>query len=409
MTGRQARWSSGQGYTLARAMSGRIFAPEILANPDPTPGEVTTGYGPGGSPSQIGDIASLDEAGEHLATTPVLDFRDHADCLLPRAAAMDEGTGRLLVTCLGVDAVIAYDARAKNPHLAPVRRWKVASGPTGIVVDAAEHRAIVWSQFAHTLGVIPLDDTLARQSTSTVGVRFLATNITLHHAEAAAFVLPAHGEAMSASLALGRRLFHAAGDTRIAGDGRACASCHPDGRDDGFTWATPDGPRQTPILAARLADTAPYGWNGTSLELKDHVHRTFRRLFGSGIAPAEFEALVGYVRHMDIPFARVASSPEAARGDIVFHSAEAGCAACHLDSTTADGKSHDVQSRIKGDTTAEFDTPSLRFLGQSAPYFHDGRYATLDDLLRGVDGTMGHTAHLDDGDRRALVAYLEAL
>lgn len=68
-----------------------------------------------------------------------------------------------------------------------------------------------------------------------------------------------------------------------------------------------------------------------------------------------------------------------------------------------------MQSRITGDRTAGFDTPSLRFLGQSAPYFHDGRYATLDELLRGVDGTMGHTAHLDDGDRRTLEAYLEAL
>ena len=313
------------------------------------------------------------------------------------------------MTCLGVDAVIAYDARAANPHLHPVRRWKVASGPTGIVVDAARRRAIVWSQFAHTLGVIPLDDTLNAQPTPTVGLRLLATNIVPRYAEAVASVLPAHGEAMSASLALGRRLFHAAGDMAISGDGRACASCHPDGRDDALTWATPDGPRQTPILAARLADTAPYGWNGTSLELKDHVHRTFRRLFGVGVAPREFDALLGYVRQMKLPFARAASSAEAARGEVVFHSAEAGCATCHLDGATADGKSHDVQSRIKGDTSAQFDTPSLRFLGQSAPYFHDGRYATLGDLLRGVDGAMGHTAHLDDGDRRALLAYLEAL
>ena len=31
---------------------------------------------------------------------------------------------------------------------------------------------------------------------------------------------------------------------RLSGDGRACASCHPDGRDDGLVWSTPNGPRQ---------------------------------------------------------------------------------------------------------------------------------------------------------------------
>ncbi|XYH97703.1 hypothetical protein ACMHYB_59780 [Sorangium sp. So ce1128] len=39
----------------------------------------------------------------------------------------------------------------------------------------------------------------------------------------------------------------------------------------------------------------------------------------------------------------------------------------------------------------------------------DGRYATLLALVEGVDGTMGHTAHLSAEDRRALVAYLESL
>ena len=214
------RWSTGQGYTLARSTEGRIFAPEILANPNPTPGEATAGYGPGGSPSQIGDIAALDEAGEHLATTPVLDFRDHADCLLPRAAAIDEASGRLLVACLGVDAIIAYDARAKNPHLAPTRRWKVASGPTGIAVDSAERRAVVWSQFAHTVSLISLD-AASLQPRPTVGLRLLATNITPHYQTEASFTLPSHAAPMDVTLALGRRLFHASGDAKIAGDGRA--------------------------------------------------------------------------------------------------------------------------------------------------------------------------------------------
>ena len=62
------------------------------------------------------------------------------------------------------------------------------------------------------------------------------------------------------------------------------------------------------------------------------------------------------------------------------------------------GVAHSVEAWLGG-----------RLVGGSAPYYHDGRYATLDDLLRGADGAMGHTAQLSDADRGALVAYLKSL
>ncbi|HTN90702.1 MAG TPA: c-type cytochrome, partial [Sorangium sp.] len=100
----------------------------------------------------------------------------------------------------------------------------------------------------------------------------------------------------------------------------------------------------------------------------------------------------------------------AARGDALFHSATAGCSSCHLgDELTTDGARHDVRSATRFEAVRAFDTPSLRFVGRSAPYYHDGRYATLLALVEGVDGTMGHTAHLSAEDRRALVAYLDSL
>ena len=48
--------------------------------------------------------------------------------------------------------------------------------------------------------------------------------------------------------------------------------------------------------------------------------------------------------------------------------------------STTDGLRHDVKSRAAKDNHAEFDTPSLRFIARSAPFFHDGRYASLDEL-----------------------------
>ena len=56
-----------------------------------------------------------------------------------------------------------------------------------------------------------------------------------------------------------------------------------------------------------------------------------------------------------------------------------------------------------------FRTPTLREVGQSAPYFHDGRYATLRALLTGSDGNMGHTNHRSSTELDALEAYLRSL
>jgi cytochrome c peroxidase len=79
------------------------------------------------------------------------------------------------------------------------------------------------------------------------------------------------------------------------------------------------------------------------------------------------------------------------------------------DGTFTDGNRHDVKSKAKGDPHRRFDTPSLRFVSGTAPYFHDGRYTTLRALLVGSDGKMGHTAKLSSEQLDALEAYLKTL
>ena len=49
------------------------------------------------------------------------------------------------------------------------------------------------------------------------------------------------------------------------------------------------------------------------------------------------------------------------------------------------------------------------FVGGTAPYFHDGRYASLRSLLIDADGKMGKTRHLSKDDLDALEAYMRSL
>jgi mono/diheme cytochrome c family protein len=381
-----------QGFALARTTepAGRILAPEVLVDTG-DPNERAGGYGAAGQlPTELSTIAVVDdatrtpvEASLTVQATQASSPQGGRECLLPRAAAIDPVKGTLLVACLGIDAVVAYDASSAQPANAEVRRWEVASGPTGIAVDAVGRRSIVWSQFDRTLSVLALGDndddrpiqvSLSRQATA-----------------------PADHD-----LAMGRKLFHEG----LARDGRACASCHPDGRDDGLTWTTPDGTRQTPSLAGRLEGTAPYAWNGSGDTLQVHLANTFSRLGVRSLERRQLDALMAYAMVMPGPAATSihASPAELARGREIFHSTDAGCSTCHgMDGQAPDGLRHAVSE------TSEFDTPSLRFAGGTAPYFHDGRFRSFGDMLAATDGAMGKTHQLSPDDRRALETYLRSL
>jgi DNA-binding beta-propeller fold protein YncE len=408
--------SSCQGFALAKTSDpgGRVLLPQALVDPG-DPSENTPGYGnPANDQTEVADVAVLDEsrgdllmpslqvAQSRLARSIRSDgTHDHEECLLPRSAAYDPKTKSLLVGCYGIDDVIAYDALAASPVRAIKRRWDVAAGPSGIAVDARGERAVVWAQFERVVNVIPLggpelvDDT-GPDKPPAVG------RIALKD--------PAHP--LPTSIALGRVLFHMVGDERISHDGRACASCHPDGRDDSLTWATPNGPRRSIMLAGRVNDTAPFSWSGTEHTLQEHMGITFSRLKGNGgLRSMELDALAEYVQTMAVPPTVPSAAPKEriARGDAIFHSAAAGCSGCHAGAVATDNLHHDVQSKTASDKSGAFNTPSLRFVGGGGPYFHDGRYKTLQQLLTDADRKMGHTAQLSPDDLQSLEAYLRTL
>lgn len=386
---------------------GRIMAPMVTVDPGETTSR-SSGYGNSFAmtPPEAPMVSVVDAAAERTLSKAMLadGARHDAECLLPRAAAVSADANTLYVTCLGIDAVLELDARGLDPMRLERRRWEVPSGPMGVALDSKAKKAVVWSQFDREVSVIDLE---AKAKKKGEDVQRIAMS------------RKAKSE-MTPELAWGRKLFHKTDDERVSRDGRACASCHPDGREDALTWSTPDGPRQTIMLAGRLTASAPFGWFGSHSNLKEHVSETFKRLNGSGLADApgsfdEFDALIAYVGSMRGPAlegARVKPGQEAlaSRGKELFFDEKQGCASCHVGGAGTDARKHDVSSTGVFEAKASgFDTPSLRFISGTAPYFHDGRYETLEDLLAGSDTTMGHTLQLSRQDVVALSAYMETL
>jgi cytochrome c peroxidase len=125
----------------------------------------------------------------------------------------------------------------------------------------------------------------------------------------------------------------------------------------------------------------------------------------------ELDALAEYVQTLAIPpvVPSATMKDRVARGDAIFHSPAAGCSSCHAGPSATDNLHHDVQSKTRSDKSGTFNTPSLKSVGGGGPYFHDGRYKTLRELLTDADRKMGHTAQMSSEDLESLEAYLRSL
>jgi hypothetical protein len=162
---------------------------------------------------------------------------------------------------------------------------------------------------------------------------------------------------------------------------------------------------------------APYGHDGRMSSLRDFVRNVIVNEFsGAEPAPSLLDALVAYIQDIDFlpnprlgPGGRLTASASDAerRGEALFNrpfpkNAALSCASCHNPTGTfVDHQQHDVGSG------GLIRTPTLVNANFSAPYFHDGRFDTYQQVVDYFDQEF--ELGLADQDKLDLVAYLNAV
>lgn len=211
----------------------------------------------------------------------------------------------------------------------------------------------------------------------------------------------------------GADIFHAQ-----AGGLIACASCHPEGGDDGHVWMLDGLPRRTPSLRGTIAGTAPYHWPGDELTMGTLIDDVYTgRMGGAKLDPVQQGALTSWVESLPPPPAPSWVDASAVpRGQALFQGA-GGCSTCHSGPKLTNNATVNVGTGTDegvlpdgGPAPTAFQVPPLVGVGWRTPLMHNGCAATIADRF-GSCATAGHgtTAQLSAQNVSDLTAYLESL
>jgi hypothetical protein len=215
----------------------------------------------------------------------------------------------------------------------------------------------------------------------------------------------------------GQYLFASAHLTR--GRRFTCNTCHPDGNTEGQAWKFAHvhdsiERRNSRNLRGGLLLSGPYGWSGRAADFEEFVSDEVQHLLGGPKLPhGEIHGFWDLVNDFDLPpnpyrNPNGSFTPAAVRGQILFNGA-AGCAACHAGGLYGGtGKKEWIGTMARG---VKMDVPHLVGVYDSAPYLHDARAATLEEIFTRYDPGHQHgRAHLlTPAQRKDLIEFVREL
>lgn len=228
----------------------------------------------------------------------------------------------------------------------------------------------------------------------------------------------------------GEKLFNSA---RATFQGQfSCRSCHPNNHVDRLQYdLEPDGLGRNIVdnrTLLDIRDTGPFKWNGKNTSLYMQCGIRFARFLTrvEPFAPDELNALVAFIGSLRLPPNRNRSTdgvltPVQQRGKAIFERSvdkngnpipeKNRCITCHLPPYYTNRKKENIRSASPTDSAQEFDAPQLNNVYQSAPYLHDGKALTLEEIWikYSPNDTHGVTNDLGKEGLNDLIEYLKTL
>jgi YVTN family beta-propeller protein len=426
----------GVYVAVPRPHDGELWAPHLLLaihTPEPALDFQSTVF-----PT----VSTLDPSGareaRRLLFRPLDNFPDGSGSFTdvvsgPRALAFTPD-GRLALMADGQsEDVMVLDA-SDGVEVGLVRPLPAAF-LEGIAVDHAGRRAYVHGRNSENVVVLAIASTTAR------GPAGVASPVAVD-GEPIALVA---ADPMPPALRLGQRLFYSANSSAFPLTRNfwvACSTCHLEGATDAVTWQFLVGPRDTPsngggpintgfLLRQALRNQIVDYDTTIRLEQGGSIHR------GDPALAGDLDALAAFVNYA-IPFPQ---NPNRASDRTLTAAQRHGrdlfqqrCSSCHTGDYLTDSGSgnptldlagpivlHDIGTCVttgafadrpavddvigKMHSACNFDTPTLRGVFATAPYFHDGSAATLRDVV----DRLPFSSSLSDEDKNDLVAYVKTL
>jgi cytochrome c peroxidase len=183
----------------------------------------------------------------------------------------------------------------------------------------------------------------------------------------------------------GEMLFHDA--TLCFQQWQSCATCHPGAaRVDGLNWDLLNDGIGSPRSAKSLLlvhQTPPAMAMGVRANAQAAVRAGIKSVLLAARPDEDAAAMDEYLKSLKpVPSPHLVNgelSPAARRGRKVFE--ESGCARCHPLPLYTDLRSYDVGTGQGSEENSKLDTPTLVEVWRTAPYLHDGRAVTLEEVL----------------------------
>jgi YVTN family beta-propeller protein len=214
----------------------------------------------------------------------------------------------------------------------------------------------------------------------------------------------------------------------------SCTTCHPEYHLDGLVYdiVAPEEGIGVNLVDNRtmrgLAETGPFKWSGKNPSIGRQAGPRAAQLFfrSHGFEGEDLDAVVKFIESLGVPPNRYAPADgrlnefqRRGRGHFERAFSRDGsyipvgnrCITCHPPPVYTNRQIHDIGSQARTDDSGDFDTPQLSNVFDNAPFMHDGRCYSLEEIWteHNPGDTHGQTNDMAKEDLNDLMEYIKTL